>query len=228
MAFKSPRNINGPAFREFLQTKPVLYIISLLSLPRKLLRNTYDWVIGWAAKKQAEKALAGISFVESSVFPIPPDPLLIAMVMSKPERYLRFALICTTASVLGGLFGYFIGFALFETIGRWVVDTYHLQANFDKLGGWYENNALLAVFTAAFTPIPYKLVAISAGVFQVNIAAFIVASILGRGGRFFAVAWLMHHFGRRYKDKIEKYIDVISLAFVALLILGVLALRYIG
>lgn len=210
-----------------MQWTPLLGLLSLLQWPRKMVHRLYGWVIGWAEKKSAERALAGISFVESSFFPIPPDPLLIAMTLSRPQKYLRIATICTVASVLGGMFGYFIGFALFETVGQWVIDTYHLQEDFERLGGWFEQNALLAVFAAAFTPIPYKLISISAGVFGVNFPVFVIASIVGRGARFYLVAWLMHHFGKRYKEKIEKYIDVLSLLFVLLIVGGVLALRYI-
>lgn len=187
----------------------------------------YRWVVGWSEGKNAERALGGIAFAESSVFPIPPDPLLIAMTTVQPKKYLRFAAICTIASVLGGALGYFIGVGLFETVGRWVIDTYSLHSEFEIIGQRYSENAFLAIFTAAFTPIPYKLIAISAGVFHVNLLVFIIASIIGRGGRFFAVALAMHHFGKRYKDTIEKYIDLLSLAFTALVILGFVAIRYL-
>jgi membrane protein YqaA with SNARE-associated domain len=116
---------------------------------------------------------------------------------------------------------------LFESLGQGVINAYSLHHEFTVIGQRYNENALLAIFTAAFTPIPYKLITIAAGVFKVNFLVFIVASILGRGARFFGVAYLMHHFGKRYKDKIEKYIDILSLAFVAVLILGLLAIRYI-
>jgi membrane protein YqaA with SNARE-associated domain len=187
----------------------------------------YGWVIGWAEKPQAEKALAGIAVAESSVFPIPPDPLLITMVLAKPKRYLRFAAICTIGSVVGGIIGYLVGVALFETVGQWIINTYHLQEDFITVGELYAGSAFLTLFTAAFTPIPYKLFAIAAGVFAINFPIFVLASILGRGGRFFLVALLMYHFGKRYKDRIEKYVDVLSIAFVILIILGVLAVRFV-
>lgn len=217
----------APRFAEYIESKPVLFILASIEWPRRKIRALYRWVVGWAETKQAEKALAGISFVESSFFPIPPDPLLIAMVTVHPVRFLRFATICTLSSVVGGMFGYLIGIALFGTVGQWIVDTYGLQEAFFIIGSRYEANAFLTVFTAGFTPIPYKLITIAAGVFQINFVVFVIASILGRGGRFFLVAFLMHHFGRRYKDSIEKYIDVLSLAFVAVLVLGILAIRYI-
>lgn len=221
------RRVRGPRFEAFIETRPALLLLSLFNWPRKKIRQLYGWVIGLSEKKGADRALASIAIAESSFFPIPPDPLLIAMVTAKPNRYLRLAFICTAASVAGGVLGYMIGSGLFETVGKWVIDTYNLHAEFTAIGERYEANSLLTIFTAAFTPIPYKLITISAGVFHVNFVSFIIASIIGRGARFFTVATLMHHFGKRYKDTIEKYIDILSLAFVALLILGVLALKYI-
>jgi membrane protein YqaA with SNARE-associated domain len=216
-----------PAFRGFMQTKPVLWLLSLFGGTRSFIRRLYGWVIGWAEKPQAEKALGGIAVAESSFFPIPPDPLLITMVLAKPKRFLRFALICTIGSVVGGVIGYFIGVALFETVGQWIINTYHLQEDFVTVGELYAGSAFLALFTAAFTPIPYKLFAIAAGVFTISLPVFVVASILGRGGRFFLVATLMYFFGARYKDKIEKYVDILGIAFVALIILGVLVVRFL-
>lgn len=221
------KNQKHPKFEAFIQTKPAIIFLSLFSWPRKKIRQGYKWVVGWAEKPQADVALAGISFAESSFFPIPPDPLLIALVTAKPKKYLRFATIALVFSVLGGILGYIIGVALFDTVGQWVINTYHLQSEFDALGARYNNNAFITIFTAAFTPIPYKIITISAGVFEVNFLSFIAASILGRGGRFFTVATLMKLFGAKYKDTIEKYIDIFSLIFVALLIGGIILIRYI-
>jgi membrane protein YqaA with SNARE-associated domain len=216
-----------PRFQAFILSKPVLLILSLLAWPRKVIRRLYGWVVGWAETKQAERALAGISFAESSVFPIPPDPLLIAMVMAKPGLFLRHAAICTISSIFGGVFGYAIGLLLFSTVGAWIVNTYGLQEEFVQIGIRYEENAFFTVFTAAFTPIPYKLITVSAGVFKINFIMFVLASLVGRGARFFLVATLMHHLGRRYKDSIEKYIDLLSVAFVVLLVLGFFVLKYV-
>lgn len=191
------------------------------------MRASYHWVISWAEKKQAEKALAGLSFAESSFFPIPPDPLLIAMVTAKPNKWLRFAIITTVASVMGGVFGYIIGAGLQETIGRLIIDAYHLQEEFITVGGLYAEYTFLAVIVAGFTPIPYKLFSIAAGVFAVNLPLFALASFVGRGGRFFLVAYLMHHFGKRYKDKIEKYIDTLGFVFIILIILGFIAVKFL-
>lgn len=216
-----------PKFEAFLQTKPALVFLSLFEWPRRKVRQAYKWVVSWAEKPEADAALAGIAFAESSFFPIPPDPLLIALVTAKPRKYLRFATIALIASVLGGIFGYFIGVALFDTVGQWVINTYHLQSQFDLLGTRYNENAFLTIFTAAFTPIPYKIITIAAGVFEVNFFSFVLASIIGRGGRFFTVATLMKIFGAKYKDTIEKYIDIFSLLFVILLIGGIMLIKYL-
>lgn len=216
----------APRFGEYVESKPVLSVLSLLSWPRRKIRALYRWVVGWSESRQAERALGGIAFAESSFFPIPPDPLLIAMVTAHPAKFLRYAAICTLSSTVGGMFGYFIGVALFGTVGQWIIDTYGLQAAFGTIAERYEANAFLTVFAAGFTPIPYKVITVAAGVFRIDFLPFVLASILGRGGRFFLVAFLMHHFGKRYKDSIEKYIDVLSLLFVLLLVAGFLVIKH--
>lgn len=219
--------ISAPRFQSYIKSKPILFVLSLIAWPRSIIRRLYGWVVGWAETKRAEQALAGIAFAESSFFPIPPDPLLIAMVMAKPVSFLRHAAICTLASVFGGMLGYLIGLMLFSTVGTWIIEAYSLQDEFVHIGTRYEENAFLTVFTAAFTPIPYKLITVAAGVFQINFIMFLLASLIGRGMRFFLVAFLTHHLGRRYKDSIEKYIDLLSIAFVILIIGGFLTLKYI-
>lgn len=222
-----PKHTDSPRFRRFIESKLVLLLLSSFNWPRKKIRALYRWVVGWAETKQAEQALGAIAFAESSFFPIPPDPLLIAMVMAKPVMFLRYATICTLSSVVGGIVGYAIGLLFFETLGKWIIDTYHLQEKFVYIGTRYDENAFFTVFTAAFTPIPYKLITVAAGVFQIHFLMFVVASIIGRGMRFFLVAFLMQRLGARYKDAIEKYIDILSLIFVAMIIVGFLSLRYL-
>jgi len=217
----------APDYDKFDDTKPLLGILSLWNGPRRLIRRSYNWVIKWSEKPSAEKALFGISFAESSFFPIPPDPLLIAMVTARPKKWLRLAVICTVASVLGGIAGYFIGVLLFESIGRAIIDFYGLQVEFDNVGKLYAEYTVLAVIIAGFTPIPYKLFSIAAGVFAVNLPLFVLASFIGRSGRFFIVAFTMSYFGERYKDQIEKYIDTLGFAFILLVILGVVSVKYL-
>jgi membrane protein YqaA with SNARE-associated domain len=193
----------------------------------KVLRKIYDWTVHWARTKNAPYALFGVAFIESSFFPIPPDVLLIAMVVADNSKWIRYAFICTLGSILGALFGYFIGWGLYETAGKVIVDTYHLQQIVELIGRNYAENAFLTIFTAAFTPIPYKAITITAGLFRISLTVFIVASIIGRAGRFFLVAGSLRIFGKKIADSIEKYFDILSLVLAALLIIGFLFLKYV-
>lgn len=194
-------------------------------LPNRLMRRLYNWTLHWSKTKNAKFALFGLAFAESSFFPIPPDVLVIAMTVAHRVKWWLYASIATIGSVLGGVLGYYIGFALFQTIGQPIVDFYHLQKYFEVVQVKYNENAFLAVFTAAFTPIPYKVFTIAGGVFHINLTTLIVGSLLGRAGRFFAVAFALNLFGDKISKAIEKYFDILSLAFMALLIGGFLLLR---
>ncbi len=197
-----------------------------LKAPLRWIRRLYDWTLHWARTKQAPYALFLIAFVESSFFPIPPDVLLIAMVVAHRKNWIRNATICTLGSVLGALLGYFIGWSLFETVGKFIVTTYHLEAVVNMLGEKYSQNAFLVIFSAAFTPIPYKAITITAGLFKIPLATLIIASIIGRAGRFFFVAGALRIFGKKISDSIEKYFDIFSVAFILLLAAGFFALKY--
>lgn len=221
---KSPKN--APDFNEFEQTKPGFILLEWLAAPRRWMRRAYYWVVGWAEKPQAEKALAGLSFAESSFFPIPPDPLLIAIVTARPKKWLRFATITTVASVLGGILGYIIGAAAISAVMPIIIQVGYEDA-YKSAVEWFANYGAFAVVVAGFTPIPYKIFTIAGGAAGMSIPLFLIGSIIGRGGRFYLVAFLMQHFGRRYKDKIEKYIDVLGIAFVLLLVLGFVLIKYI-
>lgn len=217
----------APDYDSFEDTKPTFWLIGLFDKPRNWMRRLYAWVVSWADKKSAERALAGLSFAESSFFPIPPDPLLIALVTAKPKKWLRLAAITTAASVVGGVFGYVIGAGLQETIGKLIINTYGLQEEFIRVGELYDKYTVLVVIIAGFTPIPYKLFSITAGVFSVSLPLFALASIVGRGGRFFLVAFLMNVFGKRYGEQIEKYIDILGFAFIGLLIGGLVVVKFL-
>lgn len=221
---KSPKN--APDFNEFEQTKPDFILLEWLAAPKRWMRRAYYWVVGWAEKPQAEKALAGLSFAESSFFPIPPDPLLIAIVTARPKKWLRFATITTVASVLGGILGYIIGAAAISAVMPIIIQVGYEDA-YKSAVEWFANYGAFAVVVAGFTPIPYKIFTIAGGAAGMSIPLFLIGSIIGRGGRFYLVAFLMQHFGRRYKDKIEKYIDVLGIAFVLLLVLGFVLIKYI-
>ncbi|MBU0503261.1 MAG: DedA family protein [Candidatus Omnitrophica bacterium] len=201
---------------------------AVLGFPSKLLRKLYDWTLHWAKTPQAQVALFIIAFIESSFFPIPPDVLLIAMVIVQRAKWFHYALISTIGSVLGALFGYFIGWSLFETFGKMILSFYHLEKQFEIVGSMYADNALIAVFSAAFTPIPYKVFTIAAGLFKISIPTLIVASILGRAGRFFLVSGLLRLFGDKISSLIEKYFDLISILFVAGIIGGYVTIKYLA
>lgn len=192
-----------------------------------MLRRLYDYTLSLAATRHAEKALASVSFIESSVFPIPPDVLLIPMVLSERAKWLRHALICTIASVAGALLGYLIGAFLYETIGEPVLAFYGKEDSFEKIAAWYNDWGGWGVLFAAVTPFPYKVLTIFSGATGLSLPVFIIVSIIGRGLRFFLVAWLLYKFGPPIRVFIEKNLGLLFTAFMVLLIGGFVAIRYV-
>ena len=190
-----------------------------------LIRKLYNWILHWAATPYAVPALFIVSFVESSFFPIAPDVLLIAMVVAVPVGWLRFALVCSIGSVLGGMFGYLIGFQFMDLIGNRIVEFYHFQEKWDKIGLLYEKYNAWAVAVAGFTPLPYKVFTLSAGAFKINFPIFVLASAASRSARFFLVAALLYKFGPSFKALIEKYFNLFTIAFFILLVLGFFILK---
>lgn len=203
-------------------------MISILKAPLRWFRKLYDWTIHLSKSKHAPRALFGVAFIESSFFPIPPDVLLLTMVLADRKKWAFYAFICTIGSVCGAFFGYLIGWGFYETVGKLIIDTYHLNAAVDFVGQKYTENAFLAVFTAAFTPIPYKVFTIAAGLFRIPLFTLFTASLIGRAGRFFLVALTLRIFGKKIADSIERYFDIFSIIFVALLIAGFVAFKYMG
>jgi membrane protein YqaA with SNARE-associated domain len=197
-------------------------IIRFLDNRKKQLR---DWVLRWAHSAHSQAALFLLSFSESAFFPVPPDLLLIAILSAGAKHWLYYAGVTLLGSVLGGLFGYFIGWGLYETVGYRIVDFYNLNEAINIIGMKYSEHAFLTVFIAAFTPIPYKVITISAGLFKVEFFAFIAASLVGRGARFFAVAFLMRLFGRQLARMLYKYFNLFSLIAGALVIAGFIGLK---
>lgn len=192
-----------------------------------MLRKLYDWVLRLAEHRHAPWALFGVSFAESSFFPLPPDLMLIPMVLAERLKAWRFAIITTIGSVLGGLFGYYIGAALFDTIGKPIVEFYGLS---DKMDVFFENYKLygaIIVFVAGFTPIPYKVFTIASGVAGLSLPVFIAASAISRGARFFIVAGLLYFFGEQIRAFIEKYLGVLTIGFTVILIAGFAAIKYL-
>lgn len=191
------------------------------------LKSLYDWVLSWADKPGGKTALYSISFAESSFFPVPPDPLLIAFCLSKPKESLKFAIFTTLFSVIGGVFGYLIGVFLFETVGRAILNFYNYWDAYKKVKELFDTYGFVAVLIAGFTPIPYKVFTIASGSLYFSFLLFVIASILSRGARFFLVATLMLFFGERAKRFIDKYFDWLALAFGILIIAGFLAIKYL-
>lgn len=194
-------------------------------------RRLYNWVIHFANTPHGETALFVLSFAESSFFPIPPDVLLAPLTLGAPKKWFRFAAACSIASVLGGVFGYAIGMFLWKHIGGWVFA--HLGAlgfteqNFTVFQDWYNRFDFWIVFTCGFTPLPYKVCTITAGIAKISFAGFLVASVLSRSARFFLVAGLFGWKGEAIRPFIEKYFNWLSLLFVILLIGGFAVLKLI-
>lgn len=194
-----------------------------------MLRRLYDWVLHWAETPYGVPALALLAFTESSIFPIPPDVLLIALTLSIPANGLWYALVCSVASVLGGMLGYVIGWLFWEAVKGFFLTYLFSQAVFDQVGAYYADNALFYIFTAAFTPIPYKVFTIAAGVWhdRVSFTTLVLASAMGRPLRFFLVAGLIQVFGNPIKRFIDRYFDACSLGFVGLLVLGFIVVKWL-
>jgi membrane protein YqaA with SNARE-associated domain len=190
-----------------------------------VLRRLYDWTLSLAASPHALWALAAVSFIESSVFPIPPDVLLIPMVLAAPKRAWVIAGVCTLASVAGGAFGYLIGWGFFEQVGRPVLEFYGKDAYFEEFAAKYNEWGAWAVLIAGVTPFPYKVVTILSGATGLNLTVFMIASLLARGLRFFVVAALLRQFGLPIRDFIERRLGLVFTAFVLALVGGFAALR---
>ena len=202
-----------------------------------LIKKLYDWVLGLAQKPDGDISLGMLSFSEASFFPIPPDVLLIPLCLGNRKKIYFFAFICSCFSIIGSIFGYYIGKSLwwnmpgieysyianmfFEYVPGITIDGFNrIQAMYDQWDFWI-------VFTAGFTPIPFKLITISAGTFNINFLMFVVASIISRSARFFIVASLIKVFGNPIKEFIEKYFNLLAIAFTILLIGGFILIRYI-
>lgn len=192
-----------------------------------MIRKLYDWVLNWANTRYAVPALATASFLESSFFPVPPDTLLMALSLGKPERSFWYATVCSIMSVLGGIVGYFIGWGIWELVNDYFFTYVFSQETFQYVGGKYEENAFLAILGAAFTPIPYKVFTIAAGVFKIHLFELILASAIGRSARFFLEAGLIYFYGARIKSFIDKYFNLLVTLFFILLVLGFVAVKYL-
>ncbi len=202
----------------------------------KILRKLYDWVLHWAETPYGPLALFILAFAEASFFPVPPDALLIALALGSRLKSLRFALNCAAASVLGAIFGYIIGYFAWWTNGTEFSGLAYFffnhipgfsEALFYQIQNQYEQWNFWIIFTAGFTPIPYKVFTITAGAFNINFFMFLLASIISRSARFFLVAGLIRLFGDPIRNFIEKYFNLVVIAFTAMLIGGFVIIKYL-
>ena len=190
-----------------------------------MLRALYDRVLALAAHRRAPTYLAAVSFAESSVFPIPPDAMLIPMCIARPERAYRYAAVCTAASVLGGVLGYLIGLYLFEALAEPVLRAYGYADALARFQGWYDRWGALVILIKGLTPIPYKIVTIASGAAHFSFAIFLAASVATRGARFFLLAFLLRRFGPPVRDFIERRLTLVTTGAAAGIVLGFVALR---
>jgi membrane protein YqaA with SNARE-associated domain len=191
------------------------------------MRRLYDWVMRLAQHRYAIPFMGVVAFAESSFFPIPPDVMLIPMVLANRKKAFTIALVCTVCSVIGGLLGYAIGYYFFETIGAWVVKTYGLQAGLERFREQFAHWGIYVILIKGLTPIPYKLVTIASGAAHFDLFTFVWASIVTRGVRFFLVAALLWKYGEPIRAFIEERFALVSWGFLILLVGGFLVVRYI-
>ena len=192
-----------------------------------MLRKLYDWVLHWAETPYGSWALFLLAFCESSFFPIPPDVLLIALAVAIPKRSFRYAMICSAGSVLGGCLGYLIGWQFMAGIGERIIAFYGLTQKIDYIQSLYMAYDAWAIGIAGFTPIPYKVFTISAGAFHINFMVFVIASFVSRSARFFLVGGLIYIFGPKIKAFIDKYFNVLAVAFTVLLVVGFVVIKFV-
>jgi membrane protein YqaA with SNARE-associated domain len=190
-----------------------------------MIEKSYRWALAKAGSPSGNYWLGAVSFMESSFFPIPPDILLVPMVLARRDHWLRLALLCTLTSVVGGVFGYMIGYFLFATIGNAIVDFYGLQQQFDQFQEAFQTYGAWILVIKGMTPIPYKLLTITAGVAKLDIAVFVLASIISRAMRFFLVAALLYLFGPPIQTFIERRLTLVTTLFVVLVVAGVAAVK---
>jgi membrane protein YqaA with SNARE-associated domain len=192
-----------------------------------MLRKLYDWVLHWAETPYGTWALFLLAFSESSFFPIPPDILLIALAVAIPRKAFKYALVCSLGSVLGGCFGYLIGWQFMAGIGDKIIAFYGLGTKIEYIGSLYKQYDAWAIGIAGFTPIPYKVFTISAGMFHINFPVFVFASLVSRSARFFLVGALIYIFGPKIQAFIDKYFNILAVAFTILLIGGFILIKHL-
>jgi len=195
--------------------------------PFTWVRSLYDWVVGLSERPNAVRTLFVIAFAESSFFPIPPDVLLIPLAIGVPRRALRFAALCTVGSSLGALLGYFLGLEFYEVIGQRIVTFYSAGEQYERVQALYQQWDVVAIALAGFTPIPFKIFTITAGVFKINLITFTIVVLLSRGARFFLLGGLIWRFGPSIRNFVDRYFNLLVILFSILLVGGFLIVKYV-
>lgn len=190
-----------------------------------MLRQLYEWVLKWSERKGGVYALSFVSFIEASFFPIPPDPLLLALCLGKHKKSIYFGIVCSVFSVLGAIFGYYIGWGIWGLVNEFFFDHIITVEAFEYVNGKYSENAFMALLGAAFTPIPFKVFTVTAGVFKINLFVFILACVIGRSARFMILSVLVYFYGNKIKSFIDKYFNLLAVVFFILLLLGFYILK---
>jgi membrane protein YqaA with SNARE-associated domain len=192
-----------------------------------MMKRIYDWMMGLASHRRAGTALAAVSFAESSFFPIPPDVMLIPMILANRSKAFAYAAIATVASVIGGVAGYAIGYFAFEAIGQPILAFYGKASAFDEFARWFNEYGVAILIIKGMTPIPYKVLTITAGVTHMALLPFMAASVVARAMRFFLVAALLYWFGAPIRDFIEKRLTLVTTVGVVLLVSGFVMVKYL-
>lgn len=192
-----------------------------------MLRRLYDRTIAYSSSPNAPYALGLVSFAESSFFPVPPDVMLIPMALAQPKKAWLYALICTVTSVLGGLLGYWIGAALFETVGQWLISVYGYGEKIDQFRAMYQEYGTWIILIKGVTPIPYKIVTIASGLAGYDLLWFVLLSVVTRGARFFLVAGFLNHFGDGLRHVIERNLGLVAGTIAFFIIAGFVVAKYL-
>lgn len=192
-----------------------------------MFRSLYDWVLRLAGHRHAVRYMGAVSFAESSFFPIPPDVMLVPMIIARRDQAWLIATVCTITSVAGGILGYAIGYFLYETVGEWLISLYGLQNGATEFHATYEKWGAVIILAKGLTPIPFKLVTIVSGLAKFNFGLFVLTATITRGFRFFAIAALLRHYGEPIQAFIEKRLTLVATSFLVLLVAGFAAVTLV-
>ena len=182
-----------------------------------MFRRLYDWTLKLAGHRHAERSLAAIAFAESSFFPIPPDVMIVPMILARRDRAWRIATICTIASVAGGVLGYAIGYFLYDSVGPWLMRVYGMTQGIEQFRAWYDRWGVAIILVKGLTPIPFKLVTIASGFAAFNFPLFLLTSLVTRGARFFLLSWLLRRYGEPVRSFVEKRINLVGTLVLAMI-----------